>query len=126
MASERLEVRIRYEEELSRMLVDKPVLNSDYSLTAKIGELNLLANDLPTKRVLANNPRVTHPIKRRSVVTHARVTKKRSKTPLTTPQKRISRLQMLLTPPNTPEVERSVVYDMTQDDDEVVEIMSID
>jgi hypothetical protein len=109
------------------MLINKAVLDSDYSLTTKIGELNLLANDLPMGEVALNTSFGIYQIKRRSPKTPSRVTKKRDNTPLGTPQKRIAALGMLLTPPRTPKFEQTmVVYDMTQDDEEIVEIMYID
>jgi hypothetical protein len=126
MASERLEVRTRYDVKLSEVLRGKAVSDSDYCLAAKIGELNPLTDDLQEIEVPPNKPRLILPVRRRSAVTPDRITKKKSKTPSATPQKRISSLQLPLTPPATPKMERTfVVYDMTQGDDEVVEIICI-
>ena len=127
MASERVEVRSRYEAELSRMLVEKAVFDSDYSLAAKIGELHLLADDLPIIEFPVKNTRGAQLVKRCSPEPSNRVIKKKDTTAFTTPQKKTNCLQMLLTPPNTPEVEQTmVVYDMTQDVEEIVEIICTD
>ena len=127
MASERLEVRTRYDAKLSEVLRRRAVSDSDYCLTAKIGELNLLTDDLPEIEIPTTKPRVILPIRRRSAATPDRITRKKSKTPSVTPQKKISGLQLPLTPPATPQMERTVVvYDMTRGEDEVVEIICID
>jgi hypothetical protein len=125
MASERSEVRTRYDPKLSKILLDRAVSDSDYSLNAKMNELNRLADALPKIEVPNNSPRVILPIRRQSAVTPDRATKKRGKTPCET-QKRISAFQALLTPPITPEMDRNIVYDMTQWEDEVVEVICID
>jgi hypothetical protein len=125
MASERLEVRTRYDSTLSKVLLNRAVSESDYTLCAKIGELNLLTDALPKEKVPANGSRVVLPIRRRSAVSPD-CTKKRGKTVCATPQKKIGSLHFPLTPPTTPVVERTVVYDMTQWDDEVSETICID
>lgn len=125
MASERMEVRTRYNAKLSKLLVDKAVLDSDYSLTAKIGELNLSTNNQTLVKVPNIRLGVVPPARKRSTVNTGRVTRNKDITLLATPQKQINVLQTLLTPPPTPNVERTVVYDMTQEE-EVVEIICID
>jgi hypothetical protein len=127
MASERVEVRTRYDAKLSETLRRRAVSDSDYCLAAKIGELNLLTDGLPEIEIPAIKPRVILPTRRRPAATPDRITKKKSKTISVTPQKKTRGLQLPLTPPVTPQMERTVVvYDMTLGDHEVVEIICID
>ncbi len=126
MASERLEVRTRYDPKLSRILLDRAVSDSDYSLIARIGELNMSNGALPKTDVLTNSTRVILPIRRQSTVTPDPVTKKRGRTPCETPQKKINTFQAPLTPPITPGAQRKIVYDMTQREDEIVDVMCLD
>jgi hypothetical protein len=126
MASERLEVRTRYDGKLTEVLLKRAVSDSDYTLCAKIGELNLLADNLSKKNVPANSPRVVLPIRRRYPTSPDCVAKKRAKTLYVTPQKKTDSIYAPLTPPITPQEERTVVYDMTQWEDEVVQIICVD
>jgi hypothetical protein len=118
MASERLEVRTRYDSKLSKVLLHRAVFESDYTLCAKVDELNLLADASPKENVPADTPRVL-PIRRQSADSPGCTSKKRGLTISATPKKKINSPQVPLTPPITPRAERTVVHDMTQWDDEV-------
>ena len=110
MASERLEVRTRYDAKLSQVLVNRAVSDSDYTLSAKIGELGLLTDALPKKSVQTNSPPVVLPIRRRSIISPDCTPRKRGKTICATPQKKTDSIHAPLTPPITPQAERELLY----------------
>lgn len=133
MASERQEVRTRLDAKMSKALIQKAVLCSDYSLcgdeedtewpaiTPALPDLSLAVSCLTIhERKPKGSLALTKSARRpsRQLCSPARS----SWGIHSTPAKKKSAANEMLTPPVTPGVERMVVYDMTQLDEDVMEI----
>lgn len=125
MASVRQEVRSGVDKRMSKLSVTQAVNESDYTLVANIGEPPWQIQALPVRSVPAEKSDVGQGKKRRgSTVNSENPAKRECGTATQTPKKKIGKMQAPLTPPATPENESTVVvYDMTQFDDVVVEVV---
>jgi hypothetical protein len=134
MASERQEVRTRLDANISKALIQKAVLCSDYSLCGDDKDPEWLANapTLPALNlgvscltVREQKPKEsTAPTEcaRRPLHQLSSPAQSSSDKPTTPVKRKGSVVHGMLTPPVTPGIEKMVVYDMTQGDDDIMEI----
>ena len=127
VASVRQEVRFGIDEKISKLSIKKAVSESNYTLIANVGEQTMQVQSSPIKKVPVEKLDVGKGKKRRRQRVGSESespAKKRGRKPIQTPKKKGRKIQAPPTPPETLEKASAVVvYDMTQSDNEVEEVI---